>query len=311
MKQLSHKPLFFLFSFLAFPFSSSFAFAVTFFCIFSAMLPLNALSATWPTSTLAQSIAEPPIHQPFPIAVQSELDGDLARVAVSARIPVAFTELQTFYRNDDAWCQGFFANVYVKACYKNGKLLRIFYDNNDEYQDLGDAFQFDYQVVEQTLNNQHLYISLRADSGPLGSEDYRLSIEAEAQSDSHTVLRLVYQSRYGFIARSALFVYLKTLGRDKIGFSRDQQAQPVAGVRGILERNAMRYLLALCAYFSNQNAVKPLANTLKNWHDYATVFSQELQEIDWSDYQKLKLREYQDQLKLQQHNGELWLKEDW
>jgi len=271
----------------------------------------DAIAATWPDTSLSESLINADIQQPFPLAVVSQLEEDLARVAISATIPVEFDQLRAFYRDDSNWCHGFIANIYVKACYKKGDLVRIFYDNNDAYQELSSAFRFDYRIEGQSLDANELLISLVAESGPLGSKDYRLRIEAQATTDNQSNIRLVYQSRYGFVARSALFIYLKTLGSGKIGFSHEPNGQPVKGIRGILERNAMRYLLALCAYFANRNPLKTLQDTLKNWHDYARVFNKELQEIDWIDYQKLKLQEYQDQQKLQQYQGELWLNKDW
>lgn len=251
------------------------------------------------------------IEKPFPITVISELQDDLSRVAISAVIAAPFDEIKRFYRTEDQWCRAFFANIYVKACYKKNQSLRVFYNNNDEYQNLSDAFRFDYDIAEQTLDNSSLLIRLLAESGPLGSHDYELRIEAQPYSDKQSIIRLVYQSRYGFFARSALYIYLKTLGSGKIGFSRDADNQAVQGIRGILERNAMRYLLSLCAYLLNYDAAKPLATTLKTWHDYATIFSRELEEIDWPAYQTLKLKEQLDQEKLERHHGELWLNKDW
>jgi len=269
------------------------------------------LADDWPGASLPQSVKSPLLSKPFPISVTSELNGDLSRVAISALVPVTFTELANFYRDDSQWCQAFFANVYVKSCYKNQRSLRLFYNNNDRYQDLEAAFRFDYRIETQQLDPTRLYISLIAASGPLGSFDYQLNIEAQAANAGNSFIRLVYQARYGWLARSAVYVYLKTLGGGKVGFSHDQDNKPVEGLRGVLERNAMRYLLALSAYFTNHESGKPYTVTLKNWHDYAQVFQDELQEIDWNAYQSLKTKEYGDLLKLEKNRGELWVKDDW
>jgi hypothetical protein len=52
------------------------------------------------------------------------------------------------------------------------------------------------------------------------------------------------------MARMAMQAYLLTAGRDKIGFSitskkADGPPTYIAGVRGAVERNAMRYYLAI------------------------------------------------------------------
>lgn len=275
------------------------------------LIPVAGHGASWPSSSLRQSIEHALIKQPFPIQVESEASDESSRVAISAVIPVSFAELSDFYRDDQRWCRGFFANVYVKACYKKPQQVRLFYDNNDEYHALDDAFRFDYKVENQSLDASHLLISLISKDGPLGTHDYLLQLEAEPYAESKSIIRLVYKNSYGFVARSALYIYLKTLGSDKIGFSHDADGKPIQGIRGILERNAMRYVLSLSAYFMNRQPGKPLQTTLKNWHDYASLFQKQLQEIPWADYRQLKLQEFKDQKKLEANHGEMWEKDDW
>lgn len=265
----------------------------------------------WPQSSIQQSLRSASLQSPFPIAVVSEQQGELARVAISAVLPVPYPDIRTFAGDGNAWCEGFFTNIYVKACYKKSTQLSIYYANNSEYQPLPDAYRFDYRLRQQLATHQGLSLAFYADSGPLSSWDYRIRLEAEPHDEQHSRVRFVYQMRYGLIARSALFVYLKTLGSGKKGFSRDAQGEVIEGVRGILERNAMRYLLALSAYFQNSQAGKPLATSLKLWHDYARVFQSELDEVPWQQYQALKLREYRDQQHLQETQGVLWLDKNW
>ncbi|MCY1186091.1 hypothetical protein D9M73_269280 [compost metagenome] len=60
-------------------------------------------------------------------------------------------------------------------------------------------------------------------------------------------------------ARVAMQGYLATIGRDKVGFSivgNNARGQPihVGGTRGVIERNTMRYYLAIEAYLSALSA---------------------------------------------------------
>ena len=66
-------------------------------------------------------------------------------------------------------------------------------------------------------------------------------------------MHLSYSYDYGVAARVAMQGYLATIGRDKVGFSvvgtqADGQPVYIGGTRGVVERNTMRYYLAIEAY---------------------------------------------------------------
>ncbi|MDT4876423.1 hypothetical protein FQZ97_1118590 [compost metagenome] len=91
---------------------------------------------------------------------------------------------------------------------------------------------------------------LEAEDGPLGTRRYRIKLEAVALDERRSFLHLSYSYAYGLAARLATQAYLATLGRNKVGFSivaHDAEGQPVyiGGMRGVIERNTMRYYLAI------------------------------------------------------------------
>jgi hypothetical protein len=70
-----------------------------------------------------------------------------------------------------------------------------------------------------------------------------------------TFLHLSYSYGHGMAGRLAMQGYLATLGADKVGFTatgRDGNGQPIhiGGVRGAIERTAMRYYLAIDAHLA-------------------------------------------------------------
>ena len=97
-------------------------------------------------------------------------------------------------------------------------------------------------------------------------------------------------------ARLAMKGYLATVGSDKVGFTTsgtDAQGQPdyVGGVRGVVERNTMRYYLAIDAYLDAPGA----QNRDKRaglWFDSTERYARQLHELDRSEYLGMKQKEF-------------------
>ncbi len=88
--------------------------------------------------------------------------------------------------------------------------------------------------------------------------------------------------------------YLATLGADKVGFTatgKDSAGEPayVGGVRGVVERNTMRYYLAIDAYMDSP---RQLAPRLAAWFDSTERYARQLHEVEREDYLAMKRNEY-------------------
>ncbi len=120
------------------------------------------------------------------------------------------------------------------------------------------------------------------------------------------MFRLAYAFGYGTLGRLALRAYLATLGSDKVGFTvtdRDAQGQPVyvGGVRGIVERNAVRYTFAVQAFLETR-ALPPAERfeaSLERWFELTERFPRQLHEVERADYLADKRRERENQHALQ------------
>ena len=96
--------------------------------------------------------------------------------------------------------------------------------------------------------------------------------------------------------------YLATIGSAKVGFtSLGQQTggQPdyIGGVRGVVERNTMRYYLAIDSYLAalNQPPAQQLNARFERWFDATEKYPMQLHEIDRDSYLSMKKSEYQRQ----------------
>jgi len=125
--------------------------------------------------------------------------------------------------------------------------------------------------------------------------------------DGQTFLHLQYSFGYGLQARFAMGLYLATAGSDKVGFtmvkpSADGTPQPVRGIRGAVERNVMRYFLAVEAHVAALPAPEPdrFERSLELWLDATEAYATQLHEMDRDAYLAMKRKEHRRQQALDQ-----------
>jgi hypothetical protein len=148
------------------------------------------------------------------------------------------------------------------------------------------------------------YVSVQMDAaeGPYDTRDYRLLAEAVPLEGNRTFLHMGYALSYGGASSVAMQLYLGTLGRDKVGFTRVRTAAAggeglVDGMRGVVERNTMRYYLAIDAYLDSlaKPAEQQLDQRLRAWFDATERYPRQLHEVDRDAYLRMKRDEVQRQ----------------
>jgi hypothetical protein len=155
---------------------------------------------------------------------------------------------------------------------------------------------FAYRVAAQTPN--YLQVRLNADEGPLGTRNYRIVLEAVPLEKGQTFIHLSYSYAYGLAGRIAMQAYLGTIGRAKVGFTvagsqPDGQPLHIGGMRGVVERNVMRYYLAIEAFLGALSEL-PQARLEKRLHDWFAAierYPRQLHEMDEGAYLDMKRKE--------------------
>ena len=96
--------------------------------------------------------------------------------------------------------------------------------------------------------------------------------------------------------------YLATEGADKVGFTttgKDSNGQPVyiGGMRGAVERNAMRYYLAVDSHLASlaSPAERRLDKRIETWFSATERYPRQLREMDRATYVAMKRGEYERQ----------------
>ncbi len=163
---------------------------------------------------------------------------------------------------------------------------------------LVDTFKLNLDFGLQTRSSDYLAVHLVAADGPLGTHDYRVVLQAVSLPSGQTFVHLGYAYGYGLSARLAMQAYLLTVGHNKVGFSlqsADAAARPVTGMRGAVERNTMRYYLAIEVFMATRElpAQAQLPRRWQAWFEATENYHRQLHEMDLESYLSMKRQDRQ------------------
>jgi len=216
-----------------------------------------------------------------------------------------FAAVNMALNNPAHWCDVLILHMNVKYCHassnKAGTVLSINLGRK-YYQPLEDAYRLEFNYRGVITTPDYFALELNAESGPLSTHDYHIWIEATPVTDGRTFLHVTYAYAFGLTGRLAMQVYLATLGRGKVGFTvtgKLPNGRPVyiQGVRGVVERNTMRYYLAIDAYLAALTTPPKdqLEQRLRHWYNATDQYARQLHEVERDEYLEMKRREYQRQ----------------
>jgi hypothetical protein len=224
---------------------------------------------------------------------------------IYAVVDYPFAIVNGALNNPAHWCDVLILHINVKYCNASRRADDTVLTVNigrKFFQPLEDAYRLDFNYRAVVTTPEYFALELNADEGPLSTHDYRIWIEAASLEDGRTFLHVTYAYEFGLIGRLAMQVYLATIGRDKVGFTvtetlPDGQPVYIRGVRGVVERNTMRYYLAIDAYFDAliTSPKDQLEQRLQKWYHSADQYARQLHEVERDDYLDMKRREYQRQ----------------
>ncbi len=240
-----------------------------------------------------------------PLVLESAEAAGNSRGDVYAVLRHQYVSAQAALKDPANWCDILILHLNTKYCRAvaagSGTVLEVNIGRkSDQPIEKSYRVEFAYRVREASAD--HMVVTLDADKGPVGTRDYRILLEAVPTKDGQTFMHLAYSYAYGTAARLGLMAYLGTTGSKKVGFTvtgRANNGQPVYidGLRGLIERNTMRYYLAIEAYLGALSLPRPaqLDKRLKDWYAAAERYPLQLHEIGQQEYLEMKRREYRRQ----------------
>ena len=223
--------------------------------------------------------------------------GDLYAV-----VDYPFAMVRDAFTNPDDWCEALILHLNIKYCRAESKgertVLSVAIGKKTE-QPLSETHRVKFGYNVMLSGTEYMAVKLDARKGPLGTRNYHVALELIALEGEQSFLHIEYSYSDSLIARLATRLYFATIGSAKVGFTKvgGENGEPphlVGGVRGALERNTMRYYLALEAFLST--AATPVAQrfeeSLERWYAATERYALQLHEIDRDDYITMKRNEY-------------------
>jgi hypothetical protein len=237
-----------------------------------------------------------------PLYLDSREAPDSASGDVYAVVDHPFATTAAALSSGGNWCEILFLQVNTKYCRVStggeGSVLDARIGRKyDQPVDQAYRVAFSHRVAARTPD--YLQVELSADQGPLGTRNYRIVLEAIPVEKDRTFIRFSYSYGFGTMGRLAMQIYLGTTGKDKVGFTvtgkhPDGQPMHIGGMRGIVERNSMRYYLAIEAFLGSLSAPPQaqLEKRLRDWFAASERYPRQLHEIGQAEYLEMKRKEY-------------------
>ena len=203
----------------------------------------------------------------------------------------------------EQWCDVLILHLNTKYCRAadvNGAPGLTVYIGKKDPQPLDQAYRVDFSYQAASAP-EYLDVRMAAGKGPVGTSDYRISVEATEVDKRRTLLHLTYSYAYGMAGKMGMQGYLATVGASKVGFtvtgSEDGKPVYIGGVRGVVERNTMRYYLAIDAYLKGVDAprTEQLERRLGDWFGATERYARQLREVERQAYLDMKRAEYRRQ----------------
>ena len=235
------------------------------------------------------------------LVLKSTESSDALKGEIYAVLDYPFEQVNSAINNPDHWCDALILHINVKYCRairsNTGTMLDINLGKKYE-QPLAETYdtKFNYESITTAAN--YFSVEMKAAEGPLGTKDYRIWVEATPINNKQTFLHFTYAYSFGLTGHLAMNAYLATLGKDKVGFSIEStqaNGEPnyIQGVRGIVERNTMRYYLAIDAYLATLKDAPEtqLEKRLQYWYDSTERYATQLHEVERTEYFSMKRQE--------------------
>ena len=250
------------------------------------------------------SLVEPLRQNAFqrPLVLLSSETQQGMRGDIYALMGFGFEAVRVALQDPSQWCEVMILHINTKYCHAQvapaGTILQVNIGTKTP-QELAQSARVNFNFALTESSPEYFEVLLDAQDGPLGTSDYRIRLEAVSLPQNKTFLHLTYSYSANFAGKLAMQAYLATVGTDKVGFTvvdklADGQPVFIDGVRGLVERNTMRYYLAIDSYLKSAPSAPAaqLDHRLQSWFSAVEQYPLQLHEMDQAAYLEMKHAEH-------------------
>ena len=218
--------------------------------------------------------------------IDSSESGNALQGDIYAVLDHPYDKVKEALQEPGAWCDIMLLPFNTKACQAGGGSVSLRIGRKYD-QPVEQAYRLDLAFQRAASGPDYLETRLSAGQGPFSTRDYRIVAEAVPLDSGHTFMHLSYAYSYGGSGKFAMQAYLATAGANKAGFT-------AGGMRGAIERNAMRYYLAIDAYLDTMDlpAAQRVDQRINRWFAATERYPRQLHEMDRETYVTMKRQEY-------------------
>ena len=240
-----------------------------------------------------------------PLALQSSEGVGKVSGYIHAVINAPFDAASAALASPEDWCGILNLLISTKDCKTSrdgqARALNIWVGTSPK-QALENASRLTLAFNVHAKSANYLRMGLNSIDGPMGTRDILFKLEAIPLDGERTFVHFSYAYGFGSVGRLAILAYLATFGRDKVGFTlmeartgeTGSAPQYIAGQRGIVERNTMRYYLAVEAYLGAMSLPPQVRfeKRIRDWYAGAGRYRRQLYDMELQEYLDMKRAEY-------------------
>lgn len=238
----------------------------------------------------------------LPLVLESTETANRLLGDIYAVVDKPFGAVSAGLNSPEHWCEVMILHINTKYCHAaagaSGTTL-IVNIGSKKPQNLADTSRIEFNYIVDAALPDYLEIKMSAKEGPMGTSNYHIMLDAVALPNAKTFLHFSYSYEVGFAGRVATNVYLATIGRGKVGFTvvgklPDSQLVYIGGVRGVVERNTMRYFLAIDSYLGATSGVQTELSEqrFQAWYTASERYPRQLHDVSRDAYIVMKRAEY-------------------
>mgnify|MGYP007123200429 CR=1 FL=1 len=249
---------------------------------------------------MATEMAASPFKRPLLMQSQQAQNGLVGDIYAVVEHPMQTVRTELSVAGN--WCNIMLLHSNTKYCRAelDSKRPRLaVYIGTKEPQELARSTRADFSFQVVSATSEYLEVALAAPSGPIGTSNYLIRLQAVPLAGGKTFLHFTYSYSVNALGRMAMSAYLMTGGLGKVGFTvvgspAADPPQYIDGVLALLERNTMRYFLAIDTFlqFASEPSENQLDKRLRTWFAAVEQYPRQLHEMDLQAYLAMKRAEY-------------------